>query len=136
MNTSSEKAKKRWGLIMIMLTISIAILAGIMIFKAQKFNKYMDSLVITDIDLTNVDDGSYIGKENAGIINVKVSVDVKENRIINLEILKHTNGQGDEANRIVDDIKSNQTLMVDDITGATLSSIVIKKAVENALSEN
>lgn len=136
MNNSTKKAKKRWVLIIIMLIISIAIFAGIMIFKAQKFNTYMDNLVINDIDLTNVDDGSYIGKVNTGVINVKVAVDVKENRIINLEILKHTNGQGDEANKIVDDIKNSQTLMVDNITGATLSSKVIKKAIENALFEN
>lgn len=136
MNNSTKKAKKRWVLIIIMLITSIAIFAGIMIFKAQKFNTYMDNLVINDIDLTNVDDGLYIGKVNAGVINVKVAVDVKENRIINLEILKHTNGQGDEANKIVDDIKNSQTLMVDNITGATLSSKVIKKAIENALFEN
>lgn len=136
MNNSTKKAKKRWGSIIIMLIILIAIFAGIMIFKAQKFNTYMDNLVINDIDLTNVDDGLYIGKVNAGVINVKVAVDVKENRIINLEILKHTNGQGDKANKIVDDIKNSQTLMVDNITGATLSSKVIKKAIENALFEN
>ena len=50
-----------------------------------------------------------------------------------IRILEHKNERGQAAETIVDQIVSEQKIDVDAISGATNSSKVIKKAVENAL---
>lgn len=102
--------------------------------KISQFDKYMSELVIEDFNLDMVEDGSYSGNVDSGVIVVEVKVDVKDHHITNIELLKHQNGQGEPAEVIIDDILERQSLIVDDITGATYSSQVIKKAVEIALT--
>ena len=52
----------------------------------------------------------------------------------NIDILEHKNGRGSPAEVVTDRIIEKQKIDVDAISGATNSSIVIKKAVENALT--
>ncbi|MGD9605295.1 MAG: FMN-binding protein, partial [Bacilli bacterium] len=66
-------------------------------------------------------------------IIVKVKVVVASHQITNVVILEHDNGQGEAAEAITSSIITSQTLQVDVIAGATYSSKVILKAVENAL---
>jgi uncharacterized protein with FMN-binding domain len=50
-----------------------------------------------------------------------------------IEIVRHLNGQGKPAEVIPDRVIEMQSLDVDIISGATYSSKVILKAIENAL---
>lgn len=57
-----------------------------------------------------------------------------ENRkIIAINILEHRNGMGSKAEAIINSVIQAQSLQVDAITGATGSSTVILKAIEDAL---
>ncbi len=58
---------------------------------------------------------------------------MKNEKITNIEILQHKNERGESAEKIVDEIIKEQRSDVDVVTGATNSSNVIKKAVEEAL---
>ena len=71
--------------------------------------------------------------ENALFIYAKVEVTVQNKEIEKIRILEHKNERGQVAETIVDQIVSEQKIDVDAISGATNSSKVIKKAVENAL---
>ena len=85
-------------------------------------------------DLSQVSDGTYRGNYKASGVPVKVSleVSVQNKKIIN--ILEHTGSNiGKRAERIIDQIINLQSLDVDVVTGATVSSKAILKAVENAL---
>lgn len=58
---------------------------------------------------------------------------VKNGKIADIDILEHKNGRGKSAESIINKIVDEQKINVDAISSATNSSIVIKKAVENAL---
>ena len=47
--------------------------------------------------------------------------------------MEHVNGQGSGAERIPATVVEKQTLQIDMVSGATYSSKVILKAIENAL---
>ena len=94
-----------------------------------------DDIIVNSTDLSNVQDGVYIGQYKSAMVSAKVEVIVKENKIIEIKILQHDCGLGTKAEVIVDEVVNAQTLEVDTVSGATLSSKVILKAVEDALSK-
>jgi len=81
-------------------------------------------------DLSAKADGVYQGNS----FNVWVDVTVENHRIIRIDITEHYRSPvGKNAERIIDKIIRKQSLDVDVVTGATMSSQSILKAVENAL---
>ncbi|MDD5644762.1 MAG: FMN-binding protein [bacterium] len=79
-------------------------------------------------------DGVYEGEYSF----VKVRVRVKGGEISDIEILSHGGG-GKKYENMIEPLKSDiirtQSTEVDSITGATVSSKNLKKAVENALKQ-
>ena len=51
-----------------------------------------------------------------------------------IELLEHENGRGTPAEAILSQMVQKQTTAVDAVSGATCSSKVIRKAVENAIT--
>ena len=91
------------------------------------------SLTITTPNYSRLADGTYRGAYDGGLVLAEVAVTVADAHIESVEILKHDHGRGGEAEKIVDHIVEAQSLEVDVITGATVSSKAILKAAENAL---
>ena len=87
----------------------------------------------TNIDLSQVADGVYDGHSETDFVKVAVRVTVADEMIKDIEILKHECGKGLPANEIVNDMIKNNTVEVDTVSGATMSSEVIKAAVRDAL---
>lgn len=109
------------------------ILCGLMIlFSCQDY----EEIVIEEVALNSVKDGSYIGECNETLVKVRVKVDIRNHKIENIEILQHQCGKGKKANKIVQDVMKQQSLQVDAISGATYSSKVLLKAIERALTES
>ena len=69
-------------------------------------------------------------------IYAKVEVDVSGGKIIDVRILEHRQERGKAAEAVANEIVDEQRIDVDTVSGATNSSIVIKKAVEVALKGN
>ncbi len=88
----------------------------------------------SDIDISQIPDGVYVGEYDVDFIFAKVEVTVQDGAVINIDILEHKNGRGKPAEIVVDRMVEEQKIDVDAVSGATNSSIVIKKAVENALT--
>jgi uncharacterized protein with FMN-binding domain len=65
----------------------------------------------------------------------KVNVVVENGIITKIEVVEHTRGPGRGAYEITKEIIRKQYLDVDAVSGATKSSIVMKKAVENAFKK-
>lgn len=86
------------------------------------------------IEISDVPDGVYVGEYDVDFIYAKVEVTVRGGVIADIDILEHKNGRGKSAEIIVEKIIEEQKINVDAVSGATNSSIVIKKAVENALN--
>lgn len=90
---------------------------------------------ISDVDVSAVADGSYTGDCDCGYIYAKVCVTVQSGKLTNVEILEHRNERGQTAESITDKIVAQQSVDVEAVSGATNSSLVIKKACENALKK-
>lgn len=84
-------------------------------------------------DILSVQDGNYIGEYSITPVHVKVEVSVSNHRITNITISQHDNGLGSTAESIVNDVVQEQSLDIDAVSGATVSSKCILKAVENAI---
>jgi len=88
---------------------------------------------LADIDLSAIEDGTYFGSYSVYPVSAKVEVIVEDHHIKAIRLLKHDNKQGLEAEVIPDRVVDSQTLSVETVSGATYSSKVILKAIENAL---
>ncbi len=92
-------------------------------------------LVITDVDISKIPYGNYIGSYNRGRFSYKVEVIVKNNKIASITILnKPSISLEDVPKKIIDRIIEKQSLNVELVTGATVTSKAILKAIENAIS--
>jgi uncharacterized protein with FMN-binding domain len=94
----------------------------------------LKDIVINTPNLDTISDGTYRGNSKVGPVRVTVDVTVKDNAITSIAIIRHFNGLGKKAEKIVPEIIKAQNLDVDTISGATGSSKAILKAIENALS--
>lgn len=88
---------------------------------------------IFSLYISNIPDGIYVGEYDVDFIYAKVEVTVQNGFVTNIDILEHKNGRGKPAEIVVDRIIEEQKIDVNAVSGATNSSTVIKKAVENAL---
>ncbi len=127
-----EKAKRRtkfWvigAVIIVIIAVAVAV-----ILNMPKKQEVSDS----GFDLSTLADGTYRGECENGLVAVVVDVEVENHEIKKVDIMKHQNGLGKAAEAIVEDIVEQQGVEADAISGATMSSQTILKAVENALSE-
>jgi uncharacterized protein with FMN-binding domain len=104
------------------------------ILGVVSYQNKVRNTIITEVDLSEISDGTYIGEYDVDYIYAKVEVTVKSGEVVAVTILEHRHDRGESAERIAGDIVAEQKINVDGITGVTNSSTVIKKAVENALN--
>lgn len=117
--------------------VLLIILIAIAVAKPRLEANFQDlqNMTFADTNLSQIRDGIYAGEYKAFPIAVEVEVAIDDHRITGIEIKKHDNGKGASAETIIDKVIENQTLDVDVVTGATYSSKVILKAIENALGK-
>ncbi|APM38920.1 FMN-binding protein [Clostridium kluyveri] len=111
----------------------VGIIGGKYLISVQKYKKAIEELKISNVDLSKVSDGKYTGSYDVGYVGAKVAVTVKNNKIVDITLLSHKNERGKPAEVIPEKVVKAQSLQVDTISGATNSSKVILKAIENAL---
>jgi len=116
-----------------LIIIALLIVFNIIANRIEKNFEALSDMPLEDIDIKDIDDGIYKGSYKAFPVAAEVEVRIREGEITDVKITKHRQGQGKDAEAVIDKVISEQTLDVDTISGATYSSIVILKAVENAL---
>ncbi len=121
------------------LTILMAVCIGwhvVVYFKDfREYQRNVESIVFENIELSDVEDGTYVGEYDAGYIYAKVEVMIEDGRIVSINLMEHRNERGKTAEVIVDHVVATQKIDVDAVSGATNSSNVIKKAIENAVTQ-
>ncbi len=125
--------KKKIIISVLVVFIILAVAIGITLSQATK---KVDKLLLEEVcnvNLSEIKDGEYLGSYDAGLVKVEVEVLIESGKIEEVKLLKHTNGKGENGETVIDNIIENQSLQVDTIAGATISSKAIIKAVENAL---
>ena len=128
--------RKRTKILLIIFVI-IASLIAFGIYMINKINQEMEVLTISEIpeiNLVQIDDGTYSGSFKSLLIKVQVEVTIQNHVITDIIILEHQNGQGDDADVIIDDVLLEQSINIDFISGATYSSKAILLAIGDALT--
>ena len=127
---------KRRVKVILGVVLGIVVIGGVAFtITGKQMEKKIAKQVNVVIDMDKVSDGTYEGESDAGIIKVKVRVEVKEHKITNVEILEHDDGMGGPAEAMVDDMVAENTDDVDLVSGATMSSKTIRNAVNIALQK-
>lgn len=93
------------------------------------------NVVITGIDLSNVEDGDYVGNYEHGRWTNTLTVRVRDHKIIGIGIDKNvlaaeiTNCSDEVFRRVIE----KQDTQIDAVSGATVTTKSYLKAIENAL---
>lgn len=123
----------------IVLSIVLIVLAFIVILfinivsELKNGEQTLAKMTFTDINISSIKEGTYTGEFKAGLVFVKVKTTIKDKKITDIKLVEHKNGKDSAAESIISDIIAKQTTDVDMISGATISSKVIRKAIENSL---
>ena len=116
----------------------IVLFAVILLSSCKPFREYRQRVAdvqLENIDLQQVRDGDYSGEYDAVIVKAEVLVKVRDHRITAIDLVRHDNGRGKAAEVLIDTVLARQSVVVDAISGATSSSMVILEAIESALKK-
>jgi len=127
-----------WIILLVVLTAA-GIPAGIGISKLNKEHAEARNVSLDGVDFSNLEDGEYIGTYPGGMYKWRantVKVVVSGGKLSEIEPVSGVVDQGNgSTQKLYDRVIANQSLMVDTISGATLTSKGYLKAVEIALSQ-
>lgn len=125
--------KKKLLIILLVIVAVIGVSAfGLMSYLESNLEQLTD-MTMSDIDLSVIPDGVYTGSYKMFPVDATVKVTITDHKIAGIELVEHGNGKGQPAEIIPEKVLEAQSLKVDAVTGATYSSQVILKAIENAL---
>ena len=127
-------SKKKIISFIVLLLLLIGLICGaVYLKKVADYKRAVGETTFGEIDIADVSDGIYIGEYDVNFIYAKVEVTVEDGEIVSINILEHRHERGKAAEKVIEKIIEEQKIDVDAVSGATNSSTVIKKAVENAL---
>ena len=94
--------------------IVFAVLLGIIfiVMLTQKPEK----MEISNMDISSVSDGTYVGRADNGFVKAAVSVEVSDGKLKSITILEHDTLLGRPGEKIIDDIVEQQSLEVDAVS--------------------
>ncbi len=121
--------------IVLILFILILVVSCTAMMNKEMEKAKNELMLVEDSDLSKVEDGIYRGKVETMLVKAEVEVSVKNHKIISISIIKHENGKGKPAEAIVDAIVKDNSTDVELIAGATMSSLVIRAAVIDAVNK-
>ena len=128
-----KKTKVVWivvaAVLILLMVAFIAIIGGM----GKTTKEALDKQENADINMEQVADGTYQGSSDGGLVKVEVEVEVKDHKIVNINLLKHECGKGKPAESMLDEMVQKNTDDVDCVSGATASSKTIRNAVNKAL---
>lgn len=126
--------KKKIVLCAVMLFLLVGLVWGVYYLESvTDYKQAVKETTFEEINISDISDGVYIGEYDVNFIYAKVEVTVEEGEIVSINILEHRHERGKAAEKVIEKIIEEQKIDVDAVSGATNSSTVIKKAVENAL---
>lgn len=121
-----KSKQARTIIIAVFITLLIAFVAATVLLRPR-------ALDIGQIDLNTARDGTYIGVCQNKILFAVVQVEVLDHEIIGIEVLEHKDAYMEQAKMIAGNVLAEQSLEVDAMSGATLTSDTVLKAIEDAL---
>lgn len=142
-----RKGKIRMGIVLLVIAgVIAAAMGGGILFTAPGRNE-IKNLTFTGLDFKKLRDGTYVGEYKGtkdSFRNARVRVTVSTGKVSDIKVLQGALDKGGKPVEIrkgltIDDLLGrvieSQSLEVDVISGATLTSKAHLKAVENALEQ-
>ena len=130
------KKRTKTALLVVAAVLLICIAGGMIAFQVIQRNlEGLKSAAIANVPMDQIPDGIYVGEYSVFPVSAQVSVTVKDHGIVSALIWKHLNGQGSAGEAVVQRAVQANSLQVDTVAGATYSSKVLLKAMENALQK-
>lgn len=128
--------KKKYKVLIIVASVVVVLVAaGVIAFSVISGDlEALKTMEIKNVDLAAIPDGVYGGSGGTFPVTAEVDVTVKDHVITDIALINHSHGPGHGADAITGEVVEAQSLTVDAVSGATLSSKVILKAIENALA--
>ena len=121
------------GSILFGIVIIVTVSGIIYLMNGQKEMKEVE---VNPVILNNLDDGTYIGQFKGYRWTNTIDVSIENHQIIDIKVIKdQVFAQSYVKTQLFDEIKEQQSINVDSVTGATISSIAYLKAIEDALSK-
>jgi uncharacterized protein with FMN-binding domain len=113
---------------------ALVLIVGVGIFWLVSGMDEIKAMSISDGDLASVRDGTHQGTFSKGRWNYNVSVTVKDHKITAVNLLDDKMKMADKVNaEQINRVITKQSAKVDIVTGATVNSKALLKAIENAL---
>lgn len=131
-----DRKKKMWWHRALTVFMAVCLVGHVAGYLAdfREYQRRIAEITFADVNLEEIEDGIYEGECDAGYIYARVKVEISGGRIVSLQLLEHRNERGASAESVIDAVQAEQKIDVDAVSGATNSSKVIKKAIENAVS--
>jgi len=138
---TERKRGRKMGWIIALFIVAIVVIIGVTKWSSlMKEHQQAKNLPINMIEFSNLKDGTYIGEYEGGMYKWrtnKVEVTVASGKVTGIKLIgssdpgKENTKHNELYNRVID----AQSLQVDTISGATLTSKAYLKAIENALAK-
>ncbi len=116
----------------ILIVLAVFVLAGVFFM----FNGlgYIKNMNVSEVDLSTVPDGTYSGSFRRGRWVYNVEVTVRDHKIHSISLGEGMGTMAGEINdKIIAEILAQQSPKIDAVSGATVTTKALAKAVENAL---
>jgi uncharacterized protein with FMN-binding domain len=135
-STRVKKGVKVMWFILVPIIVIVAALGGGLLFTEGE-RREGRNLPIGAVDFKSLDDGTYVGEYAGGMYKWranKVQVTVASGRVTNISVLEQKSPPPTGlTSQLYDRVIQAQSLQVDTITSATITSKAYLKSVENAL---
>ncbi len=138
--TGKEKRKMSGWIIALIIIAVLGIAARIGWSFLAKEHEEAGNLPLNAVDFGRLADGVYVGEYEGGMYKWranKVQVTVTSGKVAHIKLLDSSDPGKDntQQNMLYDRVINEQSLQVDAISGATLTSKAYLQAVENALKQ-
>ena len=124
-----KKGKKA----LLIVGIILVALVGLMAVAAFPGMGAVRKMTVNPVDLAKIADGTYPGSFKSGRFSYSVEVTVKDHRIEEVKSTGGAQAQDTVIRQIFARIVAEQSVKVDTVSGASLTTKAASKAVENAL---
>src|SRR6056297_205122 len=138
-NKRKGKRKMTGWIITGIIVIIVVIAGGVGWSKVSKEHQQMRNLPLNNVDFSNLKDGTYKGIFEGGMYKCRenqIQVTVENGQVTSIQVLQHKeNRPKDFTDKLFNRVIQSQSLQVDVVTGATMTSKAYLQGVENALKK-
>ena len=125
---------KVWKVLGLIVLLFVVVAASGMFYLSHGLEEG-SNIVINPVNLSEIEDGIYSGKNDFGRWTNELNVTVANHKITNIEIAEDVKFVNPELSpKLFQNIIEEQSITVDAVSGGTVTSKAYLKSIENALN--